>query len=169
MTREYITGSTHRPDLIVSGGQSGADTGGLLAAQVLNIATGGYAPAGFRTESGSRPELGTLYGLIEAPLPDYASRTALNIAMSDAVLIIARRFESAGTKLTKRLAFGAAKPCFDVVFPTHAAVERPETVQEVRDWLNWHKPCVLMVAGNRESVAKGLEEWSRQFILAVFA
>src|SRR3990167_10476371 len=111
MTREYITGSTHRPDLIISGAQTGADMGGLLAAQALNIATGGYAPAGFRTENGPRPELGTIFGLIEAPLPDYASRTALNVAMSDVILIIARRFESAGTKLTARLAFGAGKPC----------------------------------------------------------
>ena len=155
--------------MIISGGQTGSDCGGLFAAQALNIATGGWAPRHFRTESGNRPELGAIYGLQESPLADYASRTALNVSISDAVLLIARRFESTGSKLTKRLAFGASKPLFEVVYPTHDAVNRPETVEEVRRWLNWHKPCVLMIAGNRESVAPGIEEWSRQFVIQVFS
>ena len=169
MTEDYITSSVWIPDLIISGAQTGSDCGGLLAAQALNIATGGWAPKNFRTERGDRPDFGEVFGLQEAPQNDYASRTALNVNMSDAVLLIARRFESTGSKLTKKLAFDASKPLFEVVFPTHDAVNRPETVEEVRKWLNWHKPCVLMIAGNRESVAFGIEEWSKQFVMQVFS
>ena len=39
---------------IISGGQTGADKGGLIAAKKANIKTGGIAPKGFMTEAGKR-------------------------------------------------------------------------------------------------------------------
>ncbi len=41
----------------ISGGQSGADFGGLLAAKRCGIPTGGKIPKGFLTENGPKPEL----------------------------------------------------------------------------------------------------------------
>jgi hypothetical protein len=42
------------PNIIISGGQTGADQGGLFAAEILKIKTGGYAPKGYRTEVPSK-------------------------------------------------------------------------------------------------------------------
>lgn len=42
---------------IVSGGQTGADQGGLEAAEELGIPTGGWAPAGYYTEQGKHKTL----------------------------------------------------------------------------------------------------------------
>ena len=40
----------YRPSKIISGGQTGADMGGLLAAKDLGIRTGGWMPKGWLTE-----------------------------------------------------------------------------------------------------------------------
>lgn len=40
---------------IVSGGQTGADRGGLLAAMDLGLDWGGWAPKGWRSEDGAIP------------------------------------------------------------------------------------------------------------------
>jgi hypothetical protein len=55
---------------VVSGGQTGADQGGLRAARLAGIPTGGWAPKGWLVESsdGNRdvaaPWLGPLFGLV---------------------------------------------------------------------------------------------------------
>ena len=59
------TGSLDLPNResikVVSGGQCGADLGGLLAAELLGIPTGGIAPNGFRTEKGKQPILSSRF------------------------------------------------------------------------------------------------------------
>lgn len=45
-----------RPVRIISGGQTGADQGALVAAKQLGIETGGWTPRGFLTEAGPCPE-----------------------------------------------------------------------------------------------------------------
>jgi hypothetical protein len=73
---------------VISGGQTGADQGGLRAAQAAGIATGGWAPKGWLTESpdGRRdvatPQLAD-FGLVECPEPGYPARTAANARESD--------------------------------------------------------------------------------------
>ena len=54
-----------RPEKIISGGQTGADMGALLAARELGIPTGGVAPKGWLTENGPQEELLRNFGLIE--------------------------------------------------------------------------------------------------------
>lgn len=70
---------------VISGGQTGADTAGLLCARVLGLETGGTAPKGFRTEVGPNPELAEL-GLIESASEFYPSRTRANVMEADATL-----------------------------------------------------------------------------------
>ena len=50
---------------IISGGQTGADRGGLEAAEALGIETGGTVPLGFWTTDGKCPELVTRFKLKE--------------------------------------------------------------------------------------------------------
>ena len=53
---------------VISGGQTGADRAGLFAARKFAIETGGYAPRGWLTESGTAPWLAD-YGLTECQYP----------------------------------------------------------------------------------------------------
>ena len=50
---------------IISGGQTGADTGGLLAGKRLGIKTGGTAPPRFMTDAGTNYALHLSFGLVE--------------------------------------------------------------------------------------------------------
>jgi hypothetical protein len=73
---------------IISGGQTGADQGGLLAGEDLGLATGGWAPLGWRTDEGPRPDLGTRFGLREDHSRYYSQRTRRNVRDSDGTLIM---------------------------------------------------------------------------------
>jgi Circularly permutated YpsA SLOG family len=52
---------------IITGGQTGADQGGLRAARAAGIATGGFAPKGWATETGAAPWLAE-FGLVECEM-----------------------------------------------------------------------------------------------------
>ncbi|MFN9468419.1 MAG: YpsA SLOG family protein, partial [Pseudanabaena sp.] len=95
--------------LIISGGQTGADWGGLLAAADLGLATGGLAPKGYRTELGENLELAK-FGLQEADRIEYEVRTVHNVQAADATVIFADRLHSDGTKLTIESCIKYAKP-----------------------------------------------------------
>lgn len=71
---------------VISGGQTGADQGGLEGARLANIETGGWAPKGYKTESGPNYALRDTYGLLEHPSDDYADRTWANVQMADITL-----------------------------------------------------------------------------------
>ncbi len=152
--------------LIISGGQDGVDAGGLKGAAACGIPTGGVAPKGWRTESGTHPELGTVYGLVESNSTAYNQRTAQNVELADAVILVARNFYSPGTKLTKQLAIHL--PVFDVPYPTLPRLEDVNLIDDLQFWLAYHKPCVLMIAGNRESVAPGIEKWTENLMTRLF-
>jgi sugar/nucleoside kinase (ribokinase family) len=129
---------------VISGGQSGADQGGLEAARRAGIPTGGLAPLGFLTEDGPQPELGSRYGLEESS-GGYDERTVANARAADATVVFARNPRSDGTRLTLETLKKLRKPC--IVNP------RPG---ELRAFLAEHDVRVLNVAGNRESIAPGL-------------
>ena len=109
------------------------------------------------------------FGLIESESDDYAVRTRQNCEISDAILVIALDFESPGTKLTRELARRMGKPLFQVGYSRRDEWKPYLAVEDVRGWLNYHRPCVLMIAGNRESIAPGIEEWTRRFVTKVFS
>src|SRR5450759_3433046 len=69
---------------IVSGGQTGADRGGLDAAIHCNITHGGWCPQGRRAVDGVIPGK---YLLQETASSDYLHRNEANVTDSDATLI----------------------------------------------------------------------------------
>lgn len=73
---------------VVSAGQVGAEALALEAAKELGIPTGGWAPRGFLTAGGLRPELAELFGLRELESPGYRAALVRNVADCDAVLIV---------------------------------------------------------------------------------
>src|SRR4051812_12885514 len=54
------------PERVISGGQTGVEQGGLPAASMRGITTGGWAPRGWLTEAGPAPWLAD-WGLAKCP------------------------------------------------------------------------------------------------------
>lgn len=94
---------------VISGGQTGADQGGLLAAFRAGLKTGGTAPLGFHTDRGKQPMLECL-GLIAQG--DYRSRTIKNVSDSDGTVLLSATLQSPGSKLTRNEASRQRKPFF---------------------------------------------------------
>ena len=67
---------------IISGGQTGADRGGLDAAIELEIPYGGWCPKGRLSEDGVIPNK---YKLNEMPSKDYLKRTEQNVIDAEEV------------------------------------------------------------------------------------
>lgn len=153
---------TFRPGKIISGGQTGADLGGLVAARRLGIKTGGVAPAGYRTERGSQAEVLKGFGLTESASSNYGQRTRENILAANGVLIFAEKPDSPGTVMTRALCDEIGRPSCLVRKLT------PDMIEFVRFFMNMNTPLVLNIAGNRESVAPGLTRAVADFLVDVF-
>jgi hypothetical protein len=97
----------HPVSKIVSGGQTGADRGGLDAAIELGIPHGGWCPKGRKAEDGAIP---LTYDLTETGSADYRVRTEKNVLDSDATAIFTCGELSGGSKLTADLAEKHGKP-----------------------------------------------------------
>lgn len=150
---------------IISGGQTGADLGGLKAAKKLSIKTGGLAPKGYKTEIGSNLELSTLYGLAAAPTDDYSYRTAANVRASHATVIFATNAKSPGTKLTIKTCEAGGKP-FILINPFEADASSLLTAFIAGAYARYGKKIILNVAGNRESKSPGIENCVEDLIIS---
>lgn len=152
---------------ILSGGQQGADIGGLFAARKAGIPTGGWAPKGFRTEAGQAGWLQD-YGLLECETEDYPTRTRRNVGQSDGVIWFGNP-HSPGGKLT-------LNTCHSLSVDYFVVIDR-STPEEVAEWVygNLLDPRLeiahptLMVAGNRESSSPGIGARVEAFLTAMFA
>lgn len=147
---------------IISGGQTGADQGGLEAAHLLGISTGGFAALNFRTENGSNYDLRDIYGLEDTGIYNYIHRTELNVHRSDGTVLFGNVKEP-GTKMTIGYCIKHNKPwvhlferkCHDIEF----------VANEFHRWLEYHKIEILNVAGNRESKNNGLQNAVKEFLV----
>src|SRR5262249_49024619 len=119
---------------IISGGQTGADQGGLRAAKKLGIATGGWAPKGWATEDGSAEKLLRSFGLKEYPKPGYPPRTRATVLDADATVIFGQ--DTSGSQLTARECERAGKPYLWIGYPPSTKVPPPS---ELAAWLVEHK------------------------------
>jgi Circularly permutated YpsA SLOG family len=150
---------------IISGGQTGADMGALIAARTLGLETGGFAPEGWQTEDGPQEPRLRGFGLIECEEPGYPPRTTKNVANSDGTLLVGDH-QIGGSRLTLQLAAKLKKPLFLLAFEIHSeASSKDRRIVEFRSWLRDDHINILNVAGNRESEAPGIHEFTRQFLL----
>lgn len=170
MKSEYSTKTaqfTYRPKVIVSGMQSGADQGGLKGARACGIATSGWAPKGYRTEYGPDKHFGLQFNIKEHPSADYPPRTKQNVNDADATLIVVlSSVPERGSKFTEDFCKNR-KPCLVLKLPATSCSVTPY-VEQVCVWLAEHQPGILNIAGNRESVSPGIENWTRKLIMELF-
>ncbi len=137
----------------MSGGQTGADRGGLDAAIELGIPHGGSCPKGRLAEDGVIP---VKYTQTELKSKNYLKRTEKNVTDSSATSIFTNGAPTGGSKKTAEFAEKHGKPyiCLDT--------EKPdlETTERLIDWTrNLRNPqIVLNVAGSRESKAPGIQK-----------
>ncbi len=148
---------------IVSGGQTGADRGGLDAAIELGLDHGGWCPRGRRAEDGVIP---VHYRLIEMSSSSYAPRTEQNVLQSDATLIVTRGELSGGTALTKRLAHRHRRPLLHLDL---AVLHQAEAAAVLRAWLVAESVITLNVAGPRHSTCPGIGAEVRTLLLAALS
>ena len=152
---------------IVSGGQTGVDRGGLLAAMDLGLAWGGWAPKGWRAEDGAIPALYRT-NMQEHASANYLGRTRRNVVDSHATLIVTNTYPFGGGTLKTRFFCEEA-------LRSHFVVSLGETdaVGKVQRWLaqffaqEHPMPFVLNVAGPRESKASGIQKRTRKFLVDV--
>jgi hypothetical protein len=137
---------------IMSGGQTGVDRAALDFAIRRGIPHGGYCPKGRRCESG---RIAAKYRLTECASPDYAMRTALNVAHSDGTLILTRGRPEGGTQRTVFLCREYGKPALVI------DLDRPLKAADFADWLQAHGIETLNVAGPRESKQPGIGKQTR--------
>src|SRR5262245_18082685 len=108
---------------IISGGQTGADQGGLRAARRLDIPTGGWAPKGWLTEDGPAEELLRSFGLREYSKSGHSARTKANVLEADATVIFGK--DSSGSQLTARECERTGKPYLWIGYSPGAKVQSP--------------------------------------------
>lgn len=143
---------------IISGGQTGADQGGLEAARDLDLETGGKVPLGFKTENGPMPELGPRYGLEELASHEYPPRTRYNVVDSDATVIFGRTSET-GSRMTRRMCKESHKPCLTI------EEFDDDSLNLLRTFVALYNVETLNVAGNRESKFPGLQRKVRNYLV----
>jgi hypothetical protein len=141
---------------IISGGQTGADQGGLDAALDLGLKTGGWAPKGWLTEGGPEPELGTLYGLVEHRGKTYPPRTRANVAAAPITIWFGNASRVGGYVCTKKAAAQYDRP-----FVEHPSIDVLRDLAERYDVWN--------VAGHSESRQPGIYLATRALIYDALA
>jgi len=139
---------------IISGGQTGADQGGLEAGDELGLETGGTAPPGYMTDVGTYLGL-RKYGLVEgqADKKVYPKRTLANVTDSDGTVLFGMT-NSPGTRLTIKYCTVLGRPY--LINPS---------IIDFRLWIKEHNIVILNVAGNRESKNPGLQRKVKEFII----
>ncbi len=161
-------------DLVISGGQTGADIAGLRAAKDASIPTACLMPCGFRTLDGPKPEYVQLYNARQHKSSAYSPRTDENVLRADGTIRLATDFGSAGERCTWNAIVKHRKAYFDVPFilenSTLMAELVPDTVRpiDVVQWIREKKIRTLNVAGNSERTQPGIEAAVYKFLSDVF-
>lgn len=141
-------------DTIVSGYQTGADFGGVLAALDLDLMLTGWMPKGYRTEAGPRPGYSRI-GAKEHASSGWLPRTYANIQDTDATLVLAGSL-TGGSLRTVQYAEKVGKPVL------HQAAPEAE---ELLAFLVANGVRTLNVAGSRESKSPGIEARTRAYLV----
>lgn len=152
--------------VIISGGQTGADRGGLDFAISKNIKHSGWCPLGRIAEDKLIPHR---YLLFETKSPMYPPRTRMNIRDSDATLIFSSDVNSKGTLLTTRFCIQLTKPYYTVLLTSYnldelSGKKLTKVCNDLIKWLQKVKPQILNIAGTRESHCPGIAQKVKEIL-----
>lgn len=156
---------------IISGGQTGADRGGLLAAHDLGLQRGGMAPLGWRAEDGQIPAWFRA-GMTQSASAGYPVRTRANVEASGGTLILSfgPLAAESGSMLTAKIARRLGKPHRHIILDVDSPrVIGPTALQFAQRWLNENRIVTLNVAGPREGREPGIQAATRAALNAILA
>lgn len=150
---------------IISGGQTGADQGGIDVALATDHNIDGWAPHGYRTANGT--ELWLRKYLREHPSAQYAPRTIANVRMSDALLWIGNP-HSPGGHVTLAETKRRGLPFFELPYPWDG-LRTQVALDVLPTWLKYpdgtYRVKNLMIAGNGEQRNPGIREYVRTVLV----
>lgn len=166
---------------IISGGQTGVDRIALDESYAAGLETGGFAPIGYMTETGSDYALRDMFGLVESSTSRYEIRSINNVNGADGTLIF-QIVSSPGTN-------GTIRYCNTGKWKggsTSSSIHKPYyiiTAEDLKDQKYWDKLrvdvyefisknniSVLNVAGNRGSkLPVGYDDVIRYFLRLLFS
>ena len=160
---------------IISGAQNGADIAGLWAAKLFGIETGGYAPKGFITLNGPKPEMEKTFGIIEHQKLGYRDRTIANLTQSNLTIILSEKM-SAGTKLTLNQSIKNSIPCYLIRLDPSELDKSisTEAVTEIVNIINKHnvlglEEFIINIAGNSTNNSARAFEFAFKFCYKLFS
>ena len=132
------------PFAIVTSGQTGVAIAGLCVARTYNIATGGTAAKGWRTEHGRILELEG-YGLIQHQNDNYGEIETINAKAADAILMFRQVKDSAPLKALESSLSEHQIPC----------LVNPD-LDPIAKCLFAERPTRIHIAGNSETECPGI-------------
>lgn len=144
---------------VITGGQTGVDTGAMRAAVAQGVLCHAYFPRDFKREEPLVPGYEWLRERSECiKSPDYKARTLHVVSKAHAVLVIPGGEVTPGTKLTGELAQEAGVPLWTMRYLNDPAYLKAES-HAVAYWLAQmgRKQVSLMVGGPRGSKWRGGE------------
>jgi hypothetical protein len=146
---------------LVSGGQTGADRGGIEAAIEMDAHYTGWCPKGRRAEDGRIPDH---IVLTESRSEGYLLRTEINVAFAGATLIFTYGPLTGGSKKTLEFITAQSKPYMWIDLHNEGDYA-PAILQFIHD----HQVTFLNIAGNRESKAPGIQQKVKTIMMQVLA
>jgi len=156
---------------VISGGQTGADRGGLDAAIDLRVPHGGWCPKDRRAEDGQIP---IRYGLVETASRNYLVRTEQNVIDSHMTVVFTFGRPVGGSKKTVELARKHERPCIVIDLDETDDEKLAGRILESLSPGGLQMPGtgvqpspVLNVAGSRESKAPGIQDRVRSIMRLV--
>jgi len=168
---DLLVGPLWRPGRMVSGGQTGADRGGLMAGAKLGIPTAGWMPKGYKCDDRIGEKVAKIYNLWESD-GGYTKRDRQNADMSDAIIgfLLSKPLTGRGTTLTMRYFISGTMDfvpyqktatlqtvAHNVIIVWDLNAENKEQVARgLRAFVNKIKPKSLMVAGPCERTDVGI-------------
>jgi hypothetical protein len=148
-------------EMVVSGGQTGADQAGWFAADACNIATGGYMIRDAMTEAGPAVLLASYFCAEILNTDHYPTRTRRNVQESHGTILFGN-LDSKGSRLATELCEKFGRPLYRVI----PGETKPSDVAE---WIAQNEIRILNVAGNRASQAPmDFFDRVKRFLIAVF-
>jgi len=152
------------PSAIVSGGQTGADRGALIAAAILGYLHGGWCTDDRKAEDGKIPDC---YPMTPCGSNRYPDRTRMNVECSDATIVFTREeHPSGGSALTLKLVQENRRPGMHVwLEPDRPKESNARVARVIRAWLAEVRPRDLNIAGQRESKAPGIQNQVAEVML----
>lgn len=151
---------------IISGGQTGADLGGVDAAIACGVPYGGMIPSGRRYELGAIPDNYTEF--VESDSYNYLVRTEQNVKDSDVTLVFSTTPVQGGTKRTIQFARKHNVPYFVFSYNLTGTLleDTVETkyAEVLKALLEFDSDVVINVAGSRESKCEGIHKFTKDII-----